>query len=101
MRPKWKFKRLFNCVRRRLHSKLLSGHVFLFCNARKSRLKLLVWDGSRVWICAKKLAKGCCSPPERRAGETTVVLRPEELPMLLGGTDLGQARHRPWHRNLL
>jgi transposase len=77
----------------------LSGHVFLFCNAQRNRLKLLVWDGSGLWICAKKLSKGRFRWPEPRAGEIKVVLSPEELAMLLGGIDLSQARHRPWYRS--
>lgn len=70
-----------------------------FANAQRNRLKLLVWDGSGLWVCAKKLAKGRFGWPEPRGGEAKVVLSHEELAMLLGGIDLSQARHRPWHRS--
>lgn len=89
---------LYGLVRDRLQCAPLSGHVFLFCNAQRNRLKLLVWDGSGLWICAKKLSKGRFRWPEPRAGEIKVVLSHEELAMLLGGIDLSQARHRPWYR---
>jgi transposase len=86
------FEGLYGLVRDRLQCSPLSGHVFLFCNAARNRLKLLVWDGSGLWVCAKKLSRGRFRWPEPRAGEAKVVLSPEELAMLLGGMDLRQAR---------
>ena len=40
------FEGLFGLVRDRLDCDPLSGHVFLFANAQRNRLKLLFWDGS-------------------------------------------------------
>jgi len=93
------FEGLYGLARDRLQCEPLSGHVFLFCNAQRNRLKLLVWDGSGLWVCAKRLAKGCFRWPEPRGGEAKVVLSHEELAMLLGGIDLSQTRHRPWYRS--
>ena len=93
------FEGLYGLVRDRLQCSPLSGHVFLFCNAQRNRLKLLVWDGSGLWVCAKKLPRGRFCWPEPRAGEDKVVLSHEELAMLLGGIDLRQARYRRWYRN--
>jgi transposase len=85
-------------VRDGLPCEPLSGHVFLFCNSRRNRLKLLVFDGSGLWVCAKRLGKGCFRWPETIVGQTKIVLSHEELAMLLGGIDLRQARQRPWYR---
>lgn len=93
------FEGLYGLARDRLQAEPLSGHVFLFCNAQRNRLKLLVWDGSGLWVCAKRLAKGRFRWPAPRAGETKVVLSHAELAMLLGGIDLSQARLRPWYRS--
>jgi transposase len=40
------FEGLYGLVRDRLQCEPLSGHVFLFANARRNRLKLMVFDGS-------------------------------------------------------
>lgn len=93
------FEGLYGLVRDRLQCSPLTGHVFLFSNAARNRLKLLVWDGSGLWICAKKLSRGRFCWPEPRAGEVKVVLSHEELALLLGGIDLTQARCRPWYRS--
>jgi transposase len=92
------FEGLYGFVRDRLECEPVSGHLFLFCNQRRNRLKVLFWDGSGLWVCAKKLAKGRFRWPEPRAGEVKIVLSHEELAMLLGGIDLRQARHRRWYR---
>src|SRR5450756_881412 len=49
------FEGLYGLVRDRLSCDPLSGHVFLFSNAQRNRLKLLFWDGSGLWVCAKRL----------------------------------------------
>jgi len=40
------FEGLYGLVRERLLCEPLSGHFFLFCNAPRNRLKVLVWDGT-------------------------------------------------------
>jgi transposase len=49
------FEGLYGLVRHQLRCEPLSGHVFLFCNKLRNRLKLIVFDGSGLWVCAKRL----------------------------------------------
>jgi transposase len=91
------FEGLFGLVRDRLQCDPLSGHVFLFVNAQRNRLKLLFWDGSGLWVCAKRLEKGRFRWPETAAGQTRMTLTAEEMALLLGGIDLSQTRRRVWY----
>jgi transposase len=61
-------------------------------------LKLLFWDGSGLWVCAKRLEKGRFRWPETDSRETKILLTAEELTLLLGGIDLSQTKRRSWHR---
>lgn len=92
------FEGLYGLVRDRLSCEPLSGHIFLFSNAQRNRLKLLFWDGSGLWVCAKRLEKGRFRWPETESEQTKVLLSPEELALLLGGIDLLETERRRWHR---
>ena len=92
------FEGLHGLVRDELGSDPLSGHVFLFANRTRTRLKILFWDGSGLWVCAKRLEKGRFHWPEAK-GQVSVSMRQEELTMLLSGMDLKQAKpRRGWLR---
>lgn len=90
------FDGLFGLVRDHLGEDPLSGHLFLFTNKTRTRLKALLWDGSGLWICAKRLERGRFHWPASTtvAPERSVTMRPEELAMLLNGMDLAEARPR-------
>ena len=94
------FDGLYGLVRDRLGHDALSGHLFLFGNRTHTRLKVLVWDGSGLWVCAKRLEKGRFRWPARTEGNC-LAMRPEELALLLNGLDMGEARPRKnWLRRL-
>ncbi len=84
------FNGLYGLVRDRLECDPTSGHVFLFTNARRNRLKLVVYDGSGLWVCAKKLDRGRFRWPDADSAVKKMVLSHEELALLLGGIDLAQ-----------
>ena len=94
------FDGLFGLVRDSLAEDPLSGHLFLFTNRQKTRLKVLVFDGSGLWVCSKRLEKGCFAWPSTQPGQSSITLRPGELALLLNGIDLTKTKPRPWFRGL-
>ena len=92
------FNGLYGLVRDYLSCDPESGHVFLFANSRRNRLKLLVYDGSGLWVCAKKLDGGRFRWPDGDSAVKKIVLSNEELSLLLGGIDLAETERRKWYR---
>ena len=76
----------------------LSGHLFAFCNRGKNRLKILFWDGSGLWVLAKRLEKGTFKWPPPAEGQTSLELTGTELALILEGLDLSEAARRRWWR---
>jgi len=95
------FEGLYGLVRDRLQCEPLSGHLFLFANRERNRLKVLFWDGSGLWVCAKRLEKGRFCWPAVAGGPSKIQLSHEELTLLLGGIDLAASKRRPWFRRVI
>ncbi len=75
-----------------------SGALFVFTNRRHTRLKILLFDGTGLWVCTKRLEEGTFSWP--KTTEVTAAklrLTPEALALLTDGVDLRGARLRPWY----
>jgi transposase len=90
------FNGLFGCVQQQLRQDPLSGHLFVFCNRTRNRLKILVWDGSGLWVCAKRLERGRFSWPPPTPGVGVATLRNEELIALTSGLEV--RAKRGWYR---
>ena len=73
-----------------------SGHLFLFANKRKDRMKILFFDSNSLWVCARRMEKGRLHWPTSADGR--VQLTREEFALLIGGIDLNTATKRKWYR---
>jgi transposase len=64
----------------------------------QTRLKILFWDGTGLWMLAKRLEQGTFSwPKTAQTGQTKLSLTPQALAMLTDGVDLRGGKLRPWY----
>jgi len=80
------FNRLSALAQNQLAQDPLSGHLFVFTNRPRNRLKILFWDGSGLWVCAKRLEQGRFSWPKGEGASVT--WRGERLSALLNGLEV-------------
>ena len=92
------FDGLHGLVQSRLAEDPRSGHLFLFCNQPRTRLKVLCFDGTGLWVCAKRLERGTFTWPAGEVGNK-VRLNAAELALLLGGLELTRVTRRDWWRS--
>jgi transposase len=71
----------------------LTGHLFLFLNRRRDRIKILYFDRDGLAIWYKRLEAGSYQMPQTDA-QDSVEIQPAQLAMLLSGIDLRTARQR-------
>lgn len=72
----------------------LSGHLFLFVNRRRDKLKILYWDFDGLAIWYKRLESGTFQLPLLEPDQTHVEMGSDELLMLLRGIDLSSKRRK-------
>src|SRR3954447_23661221 len=70
----------------------LSGHLFVFINKRRDRIKVLYWDRDGLAVWAKRLERGTLRIPHAPAGRGDMT--PAERAALLAGIDPDTARRR-------
>ena len=92
------FNGLYAAVLERLGEDPKTGALYVFCNRRHNRLKILYWDGTGLWVLTKRLEQGAFSWPKACEPERTkLCVRPEALAMLTDGVDLRGGKLRPWY----
>jgi len=90
------FNGLYALVAGKLQQDPQSGHLFLFANKRRDRMKILFFDNFSLWVCARRMEKGRLHWPSSEVGR--VQLTREEFALLIGGIDLSTTTKRKWYR---
>jgi transposase len=88
------FNRLSALAQNQLSQDPLSGHLFVFTNRPRNRVKILFWDGTGLWVCAKRLEQGRFSWPKGEG--VSVIWRGEQLSALLSGLEVREKAG--WYR---
>jgi len=69
-----------------------NGHLYVFVNKRRNRMKLLLWDRHGFWLFYKMLEEGTFALPAT-AGDTAAqaqALAYEQLVMIVEGIDVSK-----------
>lgn len=76
----------------------LSGHLFVFMNRRRNRLKVLLWEPSGFLLLYKRLERGRFRLPlTPRLGQRHVEMEATDLALMMEGIDLrGAGRRKRW-----
>jgi transposase len=82
------FDRLSAQVQEVLGQDPLSGHVFVFFNRQRNRVKLLVWERDGFWLLYKRLEVGTFAALDRDE------INARELYLLLEGIEVVRERRR-------
>ena len=91
---------LARVCRQSLASDPFSGAVFVFCNRRRTAVKVLVYDGQGFWLCHKRLSGSRFRWWPSGEKETAATLHAHELQVLLCGGDPRATRAAPMWRPL-
>lgn len=96
------FDGLFSLVETLIEQDPFSGHLFVFRNRRRDRLKVIWWDRDGIAIFYKRLEKGSYEFPTDAMAKTSNdssrpcrhEIRADELALLLDGIDLKSVKRR-------
>lgn len=72
----------------------LSGHLFVFINRRRDRIKILYWQPTGFCIWYKQLEQGGFELPKMDDQATSVELTTSQLSLILDGIDLSSVKQR-------
>ena len=76
----------------------MAGHLFVFSNRKRDRVKVLYWDRDGFAIWSKRLEEGTYAMPFHTGEEHRTEITAQELSALLSGIDLSQAKRRKRYR---
>ena len=96
------FDSLASLVTNQLGKDPFAGDVFIFVGKYRNRVKILVWDVSGFWVCAKRLEKGTFATPRPlldKDARSALPMTPAEVHLLLEGIDVHAASYKQhYHR---
>lgn len=83
-------------VTERLHQDPLSGDAFVFVSARRTMMKILLWDTSGYWLATKRLERGTFAVRGKvtdKAATGSLALSVADIMNVLEGIEVRQAAY--------
>ena len=88
------FDRLAQLVQQVLGKDPLSGHLFLFVNRRRDRIKMLYWAGDGYALWYRRLERGTFELPRTSLDAAGLEITGSQLSLILDGIELSSVRRR-------
>jgi len=82
---RWGIERLSCHVQHAIGKTPCDGRAYAFTNRQRSRIKLLIWDATGVWLCQRRLHRGLFHWPQ--AGDTVCTLSAQTWKWLITGIE--------------
>ena len=73
---------------------VLDGHLFLFVNRKRDRIKALWWEPGGLVVWYKRFEQGTFEMPRVSAGQAHATIDATQLAMLLGGVPFERLQRR-------
>ena len=96
----YSFDRLMGRVQEIFEQDPCCGHLFLFVNRSRDRMKILFWDHDGFCIFYKRLERGTFQMLTAAGDGEGIELDYNQLVRLLGGLDLRTGRRRKRYRHI-
>ena len=100
IRMQFSFDTLMGLAQETFNQDPLSGHLFLFFNRKRDRMKILFWDVDGFCIWYKRLEVGAFQLPAATGGKQGLELNCSQLHRILSGLDLRNGRRRKRYRRV-
>lgn len=71
-----------------------NGHLYVFINKRRNRMKLLLWDRHGFWLFYKMLETGVFQLPSEHGDTPAYALAYEQLMMIIEGIEMSTVQRR-------
>ena len=71
-----------------------NGHLFVFVNKPRDRMKILFWDRHGFWLFYKQLEQGRFQIPTSQNSVSDIGLSYEQLLMIIEGIDFSSIKRR-------
>ena len=78
-------------VERQFRLDPFSTSLFVFCNRKRDKIKILFWDKNGYWLYYRRLEEGIFQWPQKTDFHKTLAVTEQQLSWLLDGLSLSEA----------